>query len=245
MLFQDAAGATIINYTGLKVTDADGKTLASRFEAAGEKTVRLFVDDRTARYPVTIDPIAQQAYVKSGNNGGPSSDGFGNSVAVSGDTVVVGSPFEDSSTTGINSVTNESANASGAAYVFTGFKDVDDDGLRDAWELSYWSTTTGHGPLDDFDHDGYIELLELAFGLNPTLPSAGGLPAATNEGGYLTMTITKQAGVTYEVQSAGTLLTGQPDSFSAASTAVITKTPRRSRCATTSSSALRPRASCA
>ena len=36
------------------------------------------------------------------------------------------------------------------------------------------------------------------------------------------MTITKQAGVTYEVQSAGSLLTGQPDSFSAGSTTVLT-----------------------
>jgi len=32
------------------------------------------VDERGARYPLTIDPIAQQAYLKSGNNGGdPSS----------------------------------------------------------------------------------------------------------------------------------------------------------------------------
>ena len=35
------------------------------------------------------------------------------------------------------------------------------------------------------------------------------------------MTITKQAGVTYEVQSAGSLLPAQPDSFSAASTTVL------------------------
>ena len=35
------------------------------------------------------------------------------------------------------------------------------------------------------------------------------------------MAFTKRAGVTYEVQSAGTLLTGQPDSFSPASTTVL------------------------
>ena len=84
------------------------------------------------------------------------------------------------------------------------------------------SDLAGHSALDDFDHDGYVELLELALGLNPTQPNAGGLPAAINEGGYLTMTLTKQPGVTYEVQSAGTLLPALPDSFSAASTTVLT-----------------------
>jgi hypothetical protein len=58
--FRDAAGATVLNYSGLKVWDADGKVLASRFAAAGENQVRLLVDERGARYPLTIDPIAQQ-----------------------------------------------------------------------------------------------------------------------------------------------------------------------------------------
>ncbi len=62
--FHDGAGATVLNYSGLKVWDADGKVLTSRFEAAGEKAVRLLVDERGARYPLTIDPIAQQSYLK-------------------------------------------------------------------------------------------------------------------------------------------------------------------------------------
>jgi len=59
----------------------------------------------------------QQAYIKASNNG---SDSFGNSVSLSadGDTLAVGAPLEDSSTTGINSTPNESATNSGAAYVF-------------------------------------------------------------------------------------------------------------------------------
>ncbi|MEO7317592.1 MAG: choice-of-anchor Q domain-containing protein [Chthoniobacteraceae bacterium] len=95
--------------------------------------------------------------------------------------------------------------------------DLDRDGLLDSWERTYWPTTEGHGPLDDFDHDGYVELLELALGLNPTVPNAGGLPPVTSEGGYLTMTLTKQPGVTYEVQTANTLA---PNSFSASTTTV-------------------------
>ena len=49
----------------------------------------------------------------------PSGDIFGGSVAVSGDTVVVGAWGEDSSTTGVNSTPDESATHAGAAYVFT------------------------------------------------------------------------------------------------------------------------------
>gem|GEM_PF-2330461 len=64
-------------------------------------------------------------------------------------------------------------------------------------------------------------MLELALGLNPTVANPGGLPPVTNDGGYLTMTLTKRAGVSYEVQSAGTLISAQPDSFSAASTPVL------------------------
>ena len=58
----------------------------------------------------------QQAYLKASNTG--AGDGFGNSVAVSGDTVVVGSSEEDSSSTGINSTPDEVFASAGAAYVF-------------------------------------------------------------------------------------------------------------------------------
>ena len=46
-------------------------------------------------------------------------DQFGWSVAVSGDTVVVGAYLEDSSSFGVNSTPNEGAADSGAAYVFS------------------------------------------------------------------------------------------------------------------------------
>ena len=99
--------------------------------------------------------------------------------------------------------------------------DNDSDGLRDTWELSYWPTIPEHKATDDFDGDGLTELEELAFGLNPTIPDASSQPQPVNEGGYLTMTISRQPGATYEVQSAGTLLGGQPDSFSPATTTVL------------------------
>ena len=59
----------------------------------------------------------QQAYLKAANTG--AGDWFGLTVAVSGDTVVVGAPFEDSNATGVNGDQgNDSAENSGSAYVF-------------------------------------------------------------------------------------------------------------------------------
>ena len=140
--FLDGHGATVLTYSGLKVWDADGKTLPSRFETA-DTGVRLLVDERGARYPLTIDPIAQQAYLKAGNTG--AGDYFGVSVAVSGDTVVVGAHCEDSSTTGVNTTPNESATDSGAAYVFVrsgttwaqqAYLKASNTGVRDYFGLS-------------------------------------------------------------------------------------------------------------
>ena len=96
--------------------------------------------------------------------------------------------------------------------------DTDGDGLQDWWEQMWWGTTAGHSAPDDFDHDGIPELLEMAFGLNPKQPDNTALTPVVNQGGYLTITINKQPGVTYEVQTAAT-----PDAlaFSLATTTVL------------------------
>jgi len=61
---------------------------------------------------------SQQAYLKASNT--DAVDSFGVSVAVSGDTVVVGASFEDSSATGVDGDQgNNSVSGSGAVYVFT------------------------------------------------------------------------------------------------------------------------------
>ena len=75
---------------------------------------------------------SQQAYLKASNT--ESLDGFGWSVAVSGDTVVVGS-LESSSATGINGdQSDNSASQAGAVYVFigAGIPDSDGDGVPNA-----------------------------------------------------------------------------------------------------------------
>ena len=59
---------------------------------------------------------SQEAYLKASNTG--ANDQFGTAVGVSGDVIVVGAPNEDSSTTGVNPASNESAAEAGAAYVY-------------------------------------------------------------------------------------------------------------------------------
>ncbi|MBL8840280.1 MAG: FG-GAP repeat protein [Planctomycetes bacterium] len=114
--FVDATGALVLSYAGLTVFDADGRALVAGFETLDGR-LKLTVEDLGARYPLTIDPVVQQAYLKASNT--DPLDLFGEAIAVSGDTVVVGAPWEDSNATGVNG--NQSDNSrfdSGAAYVF-------------------------------------------------------------------------------------------------------------------------------
>ncbi|MFW5444007.1 MAG: FG-GAP repeat protein, partial [Methylococcaceae bacterium] len=106
-----------ITYNKLKVWDSTGKELPARMQLASN-TLSLLVDDSTARYPLTIDPRFQQrAYLKASNT--DSSDVFGLSVSISGDTLVVGAFGESSNSTGVNgNQSDNSAKDSGAAYVF-------------------------------------------------------------------------------------------------------------------------------
>lgn len=60
---------------------------------------------------------SQQAYIKASNT--DAGDRFGQSIAISGDTLVIGAEFEDSNTAGVNGnqASNSAADA-GAVYVF-------------------------------------------------------------------------------------------------------------------------------
>ncbi|ULA62990.1 MAG: hypothetical protein LZF86_80160 [Nitrospira sp.] len=59
----------------------------------------------------------QQAYVKASNT--EANDEFGRSLALSGDTLVVGAYQEDGAATGVNGTQSNGAADSGAVYVFT------------------------------------------------------------------------------------------------------------------------------
>jgi hypothetical protein len=95
--FKDDAGQRVLRYDHLVVWDAGGRELEARMEVrikGGEGEVWLEVDDRVAVWPVTIDPtFTRQDKLLAAD--AASFDGFGNSVAISGETVVVGAPFDD------------------------------------------------------------------------------------------------------------------------------------------------------
>ncbi len=94
-----------LRYRGLAAWDATGQALPAWLELEG-RTLLVRVDDAGARYPVTIDPFLEQAKLTASD--GDLGDRLGVSVAVSGDTVVVGA-FDD----------DVGANADqGSAYVF-------------------------------------------------------------------------------------------------------------------------------
>lgn len=163
--FENESGAAAMNYNGLTVVDATGKSLPTWFEKASGQLpsvnnqqstpetapssfiiryspcITIVVNDRDAVYPLTIDPIAQQAYFKASNTG--ADDLFGYSVSVSEDTIVIGTPYEDSNAIGINGdQQNNSAPSSGAAYVF-----VRNAGL---WSQQAYLKASNTGPSDSF-----------------------------------------------------------------------------------------------
>ncbi len=139
--FVNGQGSVVVNYAGLKVWDADKRELPARI-IADATGLRLTVDERGARYPLTIDPVAQQAYLKASNT--DEYDLFGVSVAMSGDTVVVGAPWEDSNATGVNgNQADNSRRDSGAAYVFV--RDGDGD-----WSQQAYLKASYAGSFDQF-----------------------------------------------------------------------------------------------
>jgi hypothetical protein len=82
-------------------------------------TAQNFVTTKTYTVVVTRDgPTAQEAYVKASNTG--AGDNFGMSMAISGDTLVVGANGEASAATGINTGPegDNTLQNSGAVYVF-------------------------------------------------------------------------------------------------------------------------------
>jgi hypothetical protein len=101
-----AKGEQALRYDKLHVFDAEGRELEASLRAAG-KQVWLEVAESEAVYPLTIDPTFSQQQKLSASDGA-SLDNFGDSVAISGETLVVGATGDDIGANG-----NQ-----GSAYVF-------------------------------------------------------------------------------------------------------------------------------
>lgn len=105
-LLLDGDGVSL-RYGGLVATDAHGRTLRSWLELVrGRLLIR--VEDRGAAYPVRIDPFVQQAELSDSR--GTVGEELGESTAISGNTIVVGTPNYTAAATN---------KEQGAAYVFT------------------------------------------------------------------------------------------------------------------------------
>ncbi len=172
VVFVDAGGAQVVAYSGLAVYDADGLAVPASFRSGAVDgrgacdTLVLSVDDRRARYPLTIDPIAQQAYLKASNTG--AHDEFGGSVAAFGDTIVVGAALEKSSATGVNgNQADNSMNGAGAAYVFVR------DG--DSWSQQAYLKASNTGAQDFFGYEVAISGDTIVVGAPKESSSASGV----------------------------------------------------------------------
>jgi hypothetical protein len=107
--FIDDAGRRALRYDHLVVSDGAGRKLESRMTVRkdrDENEVWIETDDRDAIWPITIDPtFTQQAQLHPSDG---AAFAFGFSVAISGETAVVGSPFDD----------GPAGSFQGSAYVF-------------------------------------------------------------------------------------------------------------------------------
>ena len=112
--FAAQGGESVLRYSELYALDATGRSLPTMMQlvssaaAPGASThaIRLVVDDAGARYPLTIDPLVYSE-TKLTPSDAAAGGQFGYSVAISGDTAVVGAYGDDDG--GIQS---------GSAYVF-------------------------------------------------------------------------------------------------------------------------------
>jgi outer membrane protein assembly factor BamB len=91
-----------LRYDHLMATDASGRQLQTRFRA-DRKQISLLIDDTEAVYPLRVDPLFTQTKKLTASEAA-ANDRFGYSVAINGDTVVVGAYGQNSNT--------------GAAYIF-------------------------------------------------------------------------------------------------------------------------------
>ena len=107
---KQAHGEAVMRYSGLYAYDARGRALPAEMKVS-EGRVLLEVEDAGAVYPVTIDPLYTRTFTerqKLAASDWAAQDNFGVSVAISGDTAVVGAVADD-----IGSNAEQ-----GSAYVF-------------------------------------------------------------------------------------------------------------------------------
>jgi len=104
---RDDSGNVVLRYSDLLAHDAQGRDLRTAMRVE-HGSIYLDIEDQAAEYPVTIDPLVWVPDDKMlAKNPGTVFDQLGNTIAISGDTAIVGAQGND-----------EKAVDAGAAYVF-------------------------------------------------------------------------------------------------------------------------------
>ncbi|HYL37362.1 MAG TPA: FG-GAP repeat protein [Bryobacteraceae bacterium] len=85
----DSSGRAVLRYGELRAWDSQQRPLPARMEVQDHE-IRLLVDDSRAMYPITIDPTISAVILLASD--GVSSDQLGTSLAVDGNTAVLGAP---------------------------------------------------------------------------------------------------------------------------------------------------------
>lgn len=117
-----------------ETTITNGATASSDHSAASAGAVFVYVRSGST--------WSQQAYIKAGN--AAAGDQFGTSVAIDGDTLVVGAPFEDGTGSGISTTvpSTRTTTDTGAVYIYkrTGT----------SWALQAYAKASNAGNSDNF-----------------------------------------------------------------------------------------------
>ena len=106
--FYDENNNKVFTYNKLKAFDAHGKTLPAELQL-GDQSMVISVDVAEAIWPVTIDPLfSTETKVTGVDSDAAAGDEFGQSLALSGNTALIGAWADD-----------DAGSNSGSAYVFT------------------------------------------------------------------------------------------------------------------------------
>ena len=159
--FHDQGSMAVLTYSALKVVDSQGTALTSRFVPMNGG-IRIVVDDSSAVYPVTIDPLASSPSCTF--QGDQTGSMFGWSVSTAGD--VNGDGYSDVLVSA--PVWTQGLDANGMVYLYLG--SASGPSTTPEWN-KMGGSNTGLGlavaPAGDINGDGYSDWLFNASGGSP------------------------------------------------------------------------------
>ncbi|MCB9210729.1 MAG: FG-GAP repeat protein [Ignavibacteriales bacterium] len=160
-----------MKYNSLKIWDADGKVLRGWFDSKKNeineetKTLQIVVNDKNAKYPITIDPLSSTADLLLVGTQAESSFGYRVSTAgdINGDgysEVLVGAPYFDNGQVDEGKVFMYLGSAFGPSAV----ADWTTESNQDSAYLGFSLSTAG-----DVNADGYSDIIIGAYKLDKTI----------------------------------------------------------------------------